>query len=103
MTTSLADIRARAERLSKAKIIEDISETACDVRTVSFVQLPKLIANDIEKLLKIVEIQSEALNYYLKMKVICKHDDSSWCDHCPDGGYRARKALKKADDVLGEK
>jgi hypothetical protein len=36
----------------------------------------------------------EALEYYADMKAMCSHDDSSWCDHCPDGGRIARKALE---------
>lgn len=35
----------------------------------------------------------EDLSYYAQMKAVCAHDDSSWCDHCPDGGRLARKAL----------
>lgn len=99
MTTSLADIRARAEKVKKTIDLNDYISKS----TITVAKGMLTLANDIEKLLKIVEIQSEALNYYFKMKAICRHDDSSWCDHCPDGGYRARKAIEKADAVLGEK
>lgn len=35
----------------------------------------------------------KALKYYSGMKAVCRHDDSSWCENCPDGGKLARKAL----------
>lgn len=102
MTTSLADIRARADKL-KSEYEMSIGDSGhANFMYELDAAFPQL-CEDIEKLLKIVEIQSEALNYYFKMKAICRHDDSSWCDHCPDGGYRARKAIEKADAVLGEK
>lgn len=45
-----------------------------------------------ERLLKAVE-------YYSLMTAVCRHDDSSWCDHCPDGGKRARQSLKDCEEM----
>jgi len=40
-----------------------------------------------------LKIATEALEYYYRMRAVCQHDDSSWCDYCPDAGKTARKAL----------
>jgi hypothetical protein len=49
-----------------------------------------------------LDLAVKALTYYAGMQAICRHDDSSWCDHCPDGGRTARKALLKILDQQEE-
>ena len=52
--------------------------------------LDKWSVNEYQERIK--ELES-ALSYYANMKVVCTHDDPSWCEYCPDGGKRAKKAI----------
>lgn len=58
-----------------------------------------LLRQEIDRLQKQNEIMKQALEYYSLMTTVCRHDDSSWCDHCPDGGKRARQALKDCEEL----
>lgn len=61
--------------------------------------LPTFFA-DLSRLIRAVEVMQAALAFYQATTPVCKHDDSSWCDNCPDGGKKARKTLDEADKIL---